>query len=104
LWAGLPVLTCAGETYVGRMAGALLTAAGLPELITTSLEAYETLAFQLATEPSRLTALRQKLEQNRSTTLLFDTERFTRNLEAAYRRMWETWRAEEPPAAFSVAS
>ena len=104
LWTGLPVLTCAGETYVGRMAGAVLTAAGLPELITTSVEAYETLAFQLATEPGRLTAVRQKLERNRSTMPLFDTERFNRKLEAAYQRMWETWRAGEAPAAFSIRS
>jgi predicted O-linked N-acetylglucosamine transferase (SPINDLY family) len=103
LWAGLPVLTCAGETYVGRMAGALLTAVGLPELITTSPEAYADLALRLATEPGRLAALRQKLARNRSAMPLFDIARFTRNLEAAYRQMWETWRAGRPLAAFSVS-
>ena len=102
LWAGLPVLTCAGTTYVGRMAGALLMAAGLPELITTSLEAYAAMALRLATEPHRLAALRQRLAQNRSTMPLFDTARFARNLEAAYRQMWEIWRAGRSPAAFSV--
>ena len=103
LWAGLPVLTCAGETYVGRMAGALLTAVGLPELVTTSLEAYDDLALRLATEPGRLAALRQKLARNRSTMPLFDIARFTRNLEAAYRQMWERWRAGQPAAAFAVS-
>jgi len=103
LWVGLPVLTCAGETYVGRMAGALLMAAGLPELVTTSLEAYEGLALRLATEPSRLAALRQRLPGNRATMPLFDIGRFTRNLERAYRRMWEIWRAGGPPAAFAVS-
>jgi protein O-GlcNAc transferase len=104
LWAGLPLLTCAGGTYVGRMAGAVLTAARLPELITTSLEAYEGLALRLATEPGLLAGLRQKLARNRSTVPLFDTARFTRNLETAYRRMWEIWRARQPPAPISVPS
>jgi predicted O-linked N-acetylglucosamine transferase (SPINDLY family) len=103
LWAGLPVLTCTGETYVGRMAGALLTAAGLPELITASLEAYEALALRLATEASLLTGLRQRLVRNRSTMPLFDIARFTRGLEAAYQQMWETWEAGRPPAAFAVS-
>jgi predicted O-linked N-acetylglucosamine transferase (SPINDLY family) len=102
LWAGLPLLTCAGETYVGRMAGAVLTAARLPELITTSLEAYEALALRLATEPGLLAGLRQKLVRNRSTVPLFDTARFTRNLETAYRRMWEIWRAGQPLAPIFV--
>jgi protein O-GlcNAc transferase len=103
LWAGLPVLTCAGDTYVGRMAGALLMAIGLPELITTSLEAYEAAALRLATAPGRLAALRQRLALDRSTMPLFDIARYTRDLEAAYRQMWETWRAGKPPAAFAVS-
>jgi protein O-GlcNAc transferase len=102
LGAGLPVLTCSGSTFVGRMAGSLLTAAGLPELITDSLDAYERLALRLATEPGLLAALRRKLARNRSTAPLFDIGRFTRDLEAAYWRMWERWRAGCPPAAFSV--
>jgi protein O-GlcNAc transferase len=102
LWVGLPVLTCAGGTYVGRMAGALLTAIRLPELITTSLEDYAALALRLATEPDRLAAVRQKLCRNRSTTPLFDMAQFTADIETAYTRMWEIWRAGGPPAAFSV--
>ena len=102
LWAGLPVLTCAGETYVGRMAGALLMAAGLPELVTTSLETYTARALQLATEPGRLAGLRQRLARNRSTMPLFEIERYTRDLEAAYTQMWEIWTAGRAPIAFSI--
>jgi predicted O-linked N-acetylglucosamine transferase (SPINDLY family) len=103
LWAGLPVLTCSGETYVGRMAGALLTAIGLPELITTSLGEYERLALRLATESGLLAGLRRKLARNRSTMPLFDMVRYTRDLEAAYTQMWETWQSGRPPTAFSVS-
>ena len=104
LWAGLPVLTCSGDTYVGRMAGAVLTAAGLPELITTSLKGYESLAIRLATEPGLLAPLRQRLACNRSIMPLFDIARFTRDLEAAYRQMHETWQAGRPPSAFTVSA
>jgi predicted O-linked N-acetylglucosamine transferase (SPINDLY family) len=102
LWAGVPVLTCAGETYVGRMAGSILTAAGLPELITTSLDEYEALALRLTTEPNLLAGLRQRLALNRSTMPLFDIAQYTADLEAAYTQMSETWRAGRSPAAFSV--
>jgi len=102
LWVGLPVLTCAGQTYVGRMAGALLTAAGLPELITTSPEAYEALALQLTREPNRLAGLRRLL-RDRSALPLFDIARYTSDLEAAYTRMWETWRTGRPAEAFSLS-
>ena len=89
LWAGLPVLTCAGQTYASRVAGSLLTAIGLPELITFSLEEYERRALHLARYPEELAALREKLCINRNTFPLFDTPRFTRHLEAAYFQMWE---------------
>ena len=102
LWAGLPVLTHAGNTFAGRVAGSLLRAVGLSELITTSLEEYEALALQLACDGEMLGRLRVRLAQNRRTYPLFDTERYTRNLEAAYLRMRERWRAGCPPAAFSV--
>jgi protein O-GlcNAc transferase len=102
LWAGLPVLTCAGNTFAGRVAGSLLRAVGLPELVTRSLHEYETLALQLARDPSRLADIRGRLERNRSTTPLFDLERFRRHLEAAYLAMWETSQRGEPPRGFSV--
>jgi len=85
------------------MASALLRAAGLPELITTSLEAYEAVALRLATEPGWLAVLRQRLARNRSTMPLFDIASITREVEAAYARMWETWRAARPPAGFAIS-
>jgi protein O-GlcNAc transferase len=89
LWMGLPVLTCAGETFASRVAGSLLTAVGLPELITSSLEEYEALALHLAQHPTELTALHDQLLASRHSSALFDTPRFTRHLEAAYRQLWE---------------
>jgi predicted O-linked N-acetylglucosamine transferase (SPINDLY family) len=104
LWAGLPLLTCAGETFASRVAGSLLTAIGLPELITYSLEDYEARALQLATHPTELAALRERLEKNRLTAPLFDTPRFTRHLEMAYRMMWEIYLGGEPPRQIEVPS
>ena len=103
LWCGLPVLTCAGETFAGRVAGSLLSAIGLPELITTSLDDYERLALRIARDPALAASLRAKLAQNRMTFPLFDTSRFTRHLEAAYVHMWERHQRGEPPADIAVA-
>ena len=102
LWAGLPVLTCAGHTFAGRVAGSLLRAVGLPELVTQTLHDYETLAFKLAQAPALLTEVRGRLERNRATAPLFDLERFRRHLEAAYQTMWETAQRGEPPRGFAV--
>jgi predicted O-linked N-acetylglucosamine transferase (SPINDLY family) len=102
LWAGLPVLTCLGETFAGRVAASLLKAVGLPELITTSLEDYEALALKLAREPTLLAAIKAKLANNRDTCPLFDTARFTRHIEAAYTTMWERQQRGEPPECFAV--
>jgi protein O-GlcNAc transferase len=90
LWAGLPLLTCAGETFAARMGGSLLHAIGLPELITSDLEQYEARAHELATHESALRTLRQRLEQNRIESPLFDTDRFRRQFEAALSRIWST--------------
>jgi protein O-GlcNAc transferase len=87
LWTGLPVLTCLGEAFVGRVAASLLHAVGLPELVTTTLEEYERLAIELATDKAKLAAISAKLANNRLTTPLFDTRLFTRHLEAAYTAM-----------------
>jgi protein O-GlcNAc transferase len=102
LWAGLPVLTCAGQTFAGRVAGSLLHAVGLPELVTHSLPDYETLALKLARDPDLLASIRQKLAQNRETHPLFDTERLTRHIEAAYVTMWERQQRGEAPDDFAV--
>ncbi|MCB2026903.1 MAG: hypothetical protein KDG56_19205, partial [Ottowia sp.] len=83
LRAGLPVVTCMGRGYAARVAASLLTAVGLPELITTSLEDYERLALDLAANPQRLAGLRSALAVSRDTGPLYDTARFTRHLEAA---------------------
>ena len=103
LWAGLPVLTCMGETFAGRMAASLLRAVGLPELITAMPADYESLAVELAHNPGRLASLREKLARNRTTTPLFDTARFTRNLEAAYIAMVRRYDAGEAPDHIHVA-
>lgn len=102
LWAGVPVLTCRGATFASRVAGSLLTSIGLPELITGSLAEYEGLALALASEPERLTSLRQKLARNRDYYPLFDTDRFTRHIEAAYAEMWHRAERGEPPQGFAV--
>ena len=102
LWAGLPVLTCSGDTFAGRVAGSLLTAIGMPELVTTSLEEYEQTALALARDPQRLIALRQKLVNNRDSCALFDPVKLTGNIEAAYARMWQTWLSGQKPVAFSI--
>jgi protein O-GlcNAc transferase len=104
LWAGLPVLTYSGETFAGRVAGSLLTAIGMRELITESLEEYERTALTMARSPERLVALRQKLENNRNASALFDLPKLTGNIEAAYAGMWQTWLSGRKPAAFSVES
>ncbi len=102
LWGGLPVVTCSGEPFASRVAGSLLRAVGLPELITTRLEDYEALVLQLARDPERLRGIREKLARNRLTAPLFDIESYTRGLEAAYARMFEIWQAGQPPQAFAV--
>ena len=102
LWVGVPVLTCIGETFAGRVAASLLTTIGLPELITSSLEDYEARACSLAKDGPALTRLKAKLARSRDSSPLFDTARITRNLEAAYRRMWEKQQSGEPPASFTI--
>ncbi|MBV8145367.1 MAG: hypothetical protein JO184_10210, partial [Gammaproteobacteria bacterium] len=102
LWAGLPVLTCAGEALAARMGSSLLRAIGLPELITTSMQDYERLAIELGRDPARLAALRAKLAVQRESAELFDTARFTRSLEKAYLEMYERYSAGLPPAHIKV--
>jgi protein O-GlcNAc transferase len=97
LWAGLPVLTCAGATFAGRMAASLLEAIGLPELIASTAEQYENLAVQLAANPQHLAEIRQKLARNRLNASLFDTRAFTKHLEAAYTKIYERYQANLPP-------
>ena len=102
LWAGLPVLTRIGDTFVGRMAASVLNAIGLPELITTTLEAYEQMAIDLAMHSEKLAVIKRKLAENRLNTPLFDTKLFTKHIEAAYSIMWERYQRGAPPESFSV--
>ncbi|HEV2269387.1 MAG TPA: tetratricopeptide repeat protein [Steroidobacteraceae bacterium] len=97
LWAGLPLLTVAGNSYAGRVASSLLRALGLEELITQSAEEYEEMAVALAADRPRLADVRARLERARRTMPLFDTAGFTRVMESAYRTMIERCRAGLPP-------
>ncbi len=91
LWTGLPVLTCSGEAFASRVAGSALYAAGLPELVTSSLADYEAQAVGLARDPTHLHELRERLMDNRETAPLFDCRCYTRDLEALYARMWDDY-------------
>jgi protein O-GlcNAc transferase len=102
LWSGLPMITCLGATAVGRGGASLLRAAGLPELITDSLQGYEALALKLAQDAALLRSIRARLHSNRTTAPLFDIGRYTRNMETAYRKMWEIWCAGESPRPFGI--
>jgi protein O-GlcNAc transferase len=97
LWVGLPVLTCLGETFAGRVAASLLNAIRLPELITTTLETYENMAIDLARHPEKLAIIKSKLAGNRLTTPLFDIKLFTKHIEAAYTEMYERHKAGLAP-------
>ena len=102
LWAGLPVLTCKGDAFAGRVAASLLHAVGVPELVTSNLEDYQALALKLARDPALLAEIKAKLAQNRNTCPLFNPDRFARHIEFAYTTMWETWQRGEGPKSFSV--
>jgi predicted O-linked N-acetylglucosamine transferase (SPINDLY family) len=99
LWAGLPVLTCAGDTFAGRVGASLVRAAGLPELAVASFDDYRRVALRLAAHRDELTELRLRLNRNRLSCALFDSPRFTRNLEALYTAMWRHRATGQPPAA-----
>ena len=97
LWAGLPVLTLIGQSFASRVASSLLNAIGLPELITQQQGEYEDLAIEIAKNPEKLKALKDKLVNNRATAPLFDTPRFTNDLEQAYLQMVQRYQADLPP-------
>ena len=93
----LPIVTCIGNTFPSRVAASLLQAAHMPELITHSHAEYEALALELATNPQKLAAIKQKLAENQATCPLFDTKRFTKNMEKAFVKIWEHQQAGLPP-------
>jgi predicted O-linked N-acetylglucosamine transferase (SPINDLY family) len=102
LWAGVPLVTCPGRSFQARVAGSLLQAIDLPELIASSLADYEAIAVKLANDRDAHAAIRAKLMANRLTTPLFDTERFARALETAYEAMWRRWCVGQPPEAIEI--
>ncbi|QWD12322.1 tetratricopeptide repeat protein [Polynucleobacter paneuropaeus] len=91
LKSGVPVLTCLGETFSSRVGGSLLKAIGLPELVASSLGEYERIAIDLATNPVKLKAIKNKLIENKGKEALFDTKRFVKNIEAAYIQMYRRY-------------
>ena len=104
LSAGLPVVTCAGTSFPARVAGSLLQAVGLPELITDNLADYEALSLKLARDPQTLAQVRAKLDRNRHSCPLFDTDRFRRHIESAYSTMWKRYQRGARPDDFAVAA
>jgi len=102
LWAGLPVLTKAGEGFASRVAASLLSAVGMNTLITDTEHDYEEAAIRLATNPHELNALKQHLSESLETTALFDAEKFARDIEAAYTHMIRRYRNGKPPADFRI--
>jgi protein O-GlcNAc transferase len=102
LYAGVPVLTCKGNTFAGAVAASLLHAVGLPELVTSSLDEYEAMALRLAAQPEEMRLMRGRLAENLPTCPLFDTDRFRRHIEAAYGTMWNRHHRGESPCSFSV--
>ena len=103
LWAGLPIVTCLGTAFAGRVAASLLHAVGLPELVAQSLEEYEALALKLARDRVTLATLKARLEGARSRSPLFDGARSCRHIESAYTTMWKRYQRGESPSDFSVA-
>jgi len=103
LWAGCPVLTLAGETFVSRAAGSSLRAVDLPELVTTTQEDYQAMALRLARCADLLADLRARLAANRKRCPLFDGGQFARNLAETYITMWEIYASGEKPHAFAVS-
>ena len=102
LWAGVPLVTLAGKAFAGRVAASQLAAIGMDELITASLPAYEALALKLATDPALLSAMREKLDRNRSLMPLFDIPRLVQNVESAFATMLEIRTKGGAPRGFRV--
>jgi predicted O-linked N-acetylglucosamine transferase (SPINDLY family) len=103
LWAGLPLISCMGQTFVSRVSGSLLMAMGLGELVTETLADYAALALHLAHDKAALAAMRQRVGDARLSSPLFDTQRATRHLEAAFSEMWRRHNDGTAPEAFAVA-
>lgn len=97
LWAGLPVLTCVGQSFAARVAASLLNAMGLPELVSDTPQQYEALAIELGCNTQRLREIRNRLERNRLVAPLFDPNLFARHMESAYAAMYDRYHRGLPP-------
>jgi predicted O-linked N-acetylglucosamine transferase (SPINDLY family) len=102
LWAGVPVITCKGNTFATRVASSLLTAIGLPELITTTPEEYTRCIIELVQHPEKYHAIKQKLAVNRTTKPLFNTARFVQHLEKGYQLIWQRYQQGLPPMQIKI--
>jgi len=102
LWAGLPLVTCMGHAFAGRVAASLLSAVGLPELITRDLDHYAELSLRLARNADALAGIKARLARDRDVLPLFDTDRFRRHIESAYLEMWARHLRGEAPSSFAV--
>jgi predicted O-linked N-acetylglucosamine transferase (SPINDLY family) len=103
LWAGVPLVTLAGSTFPSRVAGSLLHAIQMPELIADDLQGYYELALALASRPAYLDQVKTKLKRNRLTTPLFDVQTYTSDLERLYEIMWKRHRDGKSPEAIPVS-
>jgi hypothetical protein len=97
MWMGTPVLTLQGRGFAARVCAGLVTCAGLPDLVCTSLEDYVARAIAIARVPGAAAELRRRLRSGRDTSLLFDEPLLVKSLEALYDRMWEEFRAGDLP-------
>ena len=102
LSAGVPLITTLGDSFASRVAASCLHAVDLPELVTHSMDEYETLAVALGRDSDRLLEIRNRLAANIPHSALFDVQKFTRNLETAFATMWQRGREGVAPASFSV--
>ena len=91
LWAGLPVVTRIGNSFASRVSASLLNAIGLPELISHSEKEFENLALELANDKDKLEKIKIKLEKNKISKSLFNTEIYTKNIENSYRTIYDRY-------------
>ncbi len=103
LWVGLPLLTCCGRSFATRVAGSLLKAVDLEELITSDLKSYKTLALELTQNPEKLKKIKSRLKNNRDNCSLFDTERFKNNLQKGFRHMMDLYEKNSETETFYVS-
>ncbi len=96
------MLTCPNDCFPGRVGASILTAIELPELIMPTYAAYEQEAIRLGNDPEAIGGIKAKLAVNRTTTPLFDTPRFVRNMEWAYEKIWGQYAAGVEPQMIHV--